>query len=130
MAIVVLDASTVIAFLDANDRHHRAAGEAISSNRAEQLVLPVSAYAETLVGAYRHGGDAATRIDTALSDLAVRVEPLTVEMARLAARLRARYPNLRLPDALVLATADVLDAARVLTADRAWSRVSRRVQAL
>jgi hypothetical protein len=33
-----------------------------------------------------------------------------------------------LPDALVIATADALEATLVLTADRTWTRVSRRAQ--
>jgi predicted nucleic acid-binding protein len=69
-------------------------------------------------------------VDRFVADLAMRVESLSPEMARRAAALRARHARLRLPDALVLATADVLDAARVLTADRAWPMMSRRARTL
>jgi predicted nucleic acid-binding protein len=50
-------------------------------------------------------------------------------VAERAASLRARHGALRLPDALVLATADALDAT-VLTCDRAWARASRRARVL
>jgi hypothetical protein len=33
-----------------------------------------------------------------------------------------------LPDALVIATADALEATLLLTADRTWTRVSRRAR--
>jgi hypothetical protein len=60
----------------------------------------------------------------------MRVEPLTATMARRAAALRARHPALRLPDALVLATGELLDAAAILTAARAWARVSLRARVI
>jgi predicted nucleic acid-binding protein len=37
---------------------------------------------------------------------------------------------LALPDAIVLATADVLEAAAVLTTDKKWRRFSRRAHAI
>lgn len=128
MALVVLDASVVIAFLDANDALHARATAPIAAHRADQLVLPASAYAEALVGPYRRDAGAAGRIERFVDDFAIRVEPTGREIARQAARLRARHPALRLPDALVLATAEALDAERVLTGERAWTKISRRVR--
>lgn len=124
MAIVVLDASVVIALLDSSDAHHAAAAEAIRQVRREALVLPASAYAEILVDPWRRGTGAVAVARGFVSDLGIRIEPLTAEIGERAARLRARHGALRLPDALVLATADVLDAP-VLTCDRGWRRVSR-----
>ena len=51
-------------------------------------------------------------------------------IAHRAAALRARHRALTLPDALVLATGDVLDATAVLTTDGAWRRFSRRARAI
>lgn len=130
MAVVVLDASVLIAFLDANDAHHPAAVEALRAHERETLVLPASAYAEVLVGPLRRRAAAVATIQALLSALAVRIEPLTADIAVAAASLRARHPSLRLPDAFVLATADTLDDAIVLTADRAWRKISRRVRAI
>ena len=127
MAIVVLDASVVIAFLDGADAHHAAAVEAIGRTRHEDLVIPSSAYAETLVDPWRRGSDAVAIVKRFLMELGVRIEPLTAAMAERAARLRSDRRTLRLPDALVSATADVLGAT-ALTCDRSWPRVSRRAR--
>jgi predicted nucleic acid-binding protein len=125
VAIVVLDASVVIALLDADDAHHAAAVAGMGQVRRETLVLPASAYAEILVDPSRRGPETVAVVRRLVSDLGIRVEPLTADVAERAARLRARHPSLRLPDALVLATADALEAT-VLTCDRAWPRFSRR----
>src|SRR5579883_1007836 len=55
MAVIVLDASVVIAFLDSSDAHHASAVAALAAHQSEQLVLPASTYAEILVGPYRRG---------------------------------------------------------------------------
>ena len=130
MALIVLDSSVVIGFLDASDGHHEAAVTALREARADQLVIPASGYAEILVGPSRRGPAAVAIVDEVLSDFAVHIEPVSAAIARRAAALRARHAALRLPDALVMATADVLDASRILTADRAWRRWSRRVQTI
>ena len=127
MAIVVLDASVVIAFLDRGDTHHPAAVKAIGRTRGEESVIPSSAYAEILVDPWRRGPDAVALVKRFLMDLGVRIEPLTAAMAERAARLRASHRALRLPDALVLATADTLGAS-ALTCDRSWPRLSRRAR--
>jgi predicted nucleic acid-binding protein len=127
---VVLDASAVIAFRDPADAHHGAAVAAFREHLTDELVLPASAYAECLVGPSRRGPAAVAGFEAFVADLAVRVEPLTREIAARAALLRAGHGRLRLPDALILATAEVLDAAVVLTADRAWAGIDRRVRVL
>lgn len=129
MAVVVLDASVVIAFLDANDSHHTRAVSALNAALASDAVLPASAYAEVLVEPWRRGADTVAQVRKFVADFGIRIEPLTADVAERAARLRARQRGLRLPDALVLATGDVLDA-HVLTCDRAWARVSRRVDVI
>ena len=127
MAIVVLDASVVIALLDARDVHHAAAVTAVGQARRETLVLPASAHAEILVDPWRRGQAAVAVVRHFVSDLGIHVEPLTADIAERAARLRAEHGALRLRDALVLATADALDAV-ALTCDQAWPRASRRAR--
>jgi predicted nucleic acid-binding protein len=127
VAIVVLDASVVIAFLDRGDAHHPSAVEAVGRTRHEELVIPSSAYAEILVDPWRRGPDAVTLVKRFLMDLGVRIEPLTAAIAERAAKLRSSHRAFRLPDALVLATADTLGAT-ALTCDRSWPRVSRRAR--
>ena len=126
MALVVLDSSVVIAFLDPDDALHEAAVRALTDHRHDQLVIPATVYAEILVGPYRRGAKAVTEVEAFLSDLSVRIEILTAAIARTAARLRSGSRSLRLPDALVIATADELAAERVLTGDESWVRISRR----
>ncbi len=128
MALVVVDASVVIGYLDGDDAHHRAAVAALDASGTDDLVLPATAYAEVMVAPARRGAAAMDRVEAALAALAVRMVAVTPAIARAAAGLRARHRSLRLPDALVLATADELGAARVLTADRAWAKISRRVR--
>ena len=110
-----------------SDAHHGAAVSAVGQARREALVLPASAYAEILVDPWRRGLDAVAVAKGFVKNLGIRIEPLTDDVAERAARLRARHRSLRLPDALVLATADALDAS-ALTCDRTWSRLTRRAR--
>ena len=130
MALVVLDASVVIAFRDSGDAHHTRAVAAVTAHQADELVLPASAYAEALVGPARRGAAAMASYGQFISGVVRRIERLTQEVARQAARLRSRHHSLRLPDALILATADVLNAPVVLTADAAWLKYSPRSRML
>jgi predicted nucleic acid-binding protein len=123
MGLTVLDAGVVIAALDSDDVHHVAAVEALRDalGRGDHLVLPVSAYAESLVGPSRRGADTVATLDAFLDALPATVEPATREIARRAASLRAAHGRgLRLPDALVLATATAAGAGLVLTTDAGW----------
>ena len=128
MALVVLDASVVIAFRDPADALHVRAVAAFRAYGAEEWVLPASVYTEVLVGPLRHGAAAVAALEHFISDFGMRIAPLTPEVARFAALLRAATPSLRLPDAFVLATGEELGAAFVLTADSAWPKVSARAR--
>ena len=50
------------------------------------------------------------------------------DVAVTAAQLRATHRSLRLPDALVLATATAVEADIVLTSDEQWLRIDSRIQ--
>ena len=126
MALTILDAGVLIAILDSSDVHHQAARQAVADllDRQEEFAIPVSAYAEVLVGAYRGGSGPASVVDRFLDALPVRVEPATAAIAHIAAKLRADHgPSLRLPDALVIATAIDRKAAVILTTDAGWPRL-------
>lgn len=91
--------------------------------------MPASAYAECLVAPARRGRDAMSAVDDFLADLPAEVEPITRQLASRAAQLRAKHGSrLRLPDALVLATALHLKAALVLTTDAGWPRTTVSVE--
>jgi predicted nucleic acid-binding protein len=130
MALTILDAGIVIAVLDSNDAHHVPARTALTDarSRGEELSIPASAYAEILVGPFRQGAGAAAKVDEFLAALPARVEPATREIAASAARLRAQHgTKLRLPDALVVATAVELGAALLLTTDAGWPSLPVKV---
>jgi predicted nucleic acid-binding protein len=123
VALIVLDASVVIAHLDASDALHAAAVAALREHVEDDLHLPASAYAEALVAPARTGRLEEGR--RTIAALGVRLVPIDPEVAERAAAVRAAEPALRLPDALVLACGGVLDAQAVVTADRRWQRFER-----
>ena len=130
-ALTVLDAGVLIAVLDGGDVHHPAAEDALREAFAagDDLVIPASAYAECLVGPLRRGPEAAAIVDDLLDALPARVAPISRGIARAAAELRARHGRvLRLPDALVVATALDLRADRLLTTDARWPTLERAVE--
>jgi len=121
MALIHLDAGVIIGFLDANDTHHRTAHGALTAaqERGDRLAMAASAFAECLVAPSR--SESAVRVVRQLFErLPIAIAPLDEETAVIAARLRASYRSLRLPDALVIATAIVGGADQLLTTDRRW----------
>lgn len=127
MALVVLDASVVIAFLDPDDALHGPAVEALTEHQHDELLIPASVYAEILVGPHRKGAEAVAEVEAFLADFAVRIETLRPTTARAAAKLRSESRSLRLPDAFVLALADEVKADSVLTGDESWVPISGHV---
>lgn len=95
----------------------------------EDLVLPASAYSEALVEPSQRGGRVLARAKALIAELPIRVQPIDTEIAERAAVLRGKR-NVRLPDALVLATGDALSAEVVLTADHRWRKLSTRVRVI
>lgn len=127
MALIALDASVLIALLDPGDAHHPAARAALELYAEDDLRIPAHTLAEALVHPIRAGKDREARRLIAALEIAVEAVDETIAIA--AAKLRARHgPALRMPDALVIAYADVRKATRVLTTDARWTSWSRRVQ--
>ncbi|MGH3025787.1 MAG: type II toxin-antitoxin system VapC family toxin [Gaiellaceae bacterium] len=129
MGTVVVDSSVLIALLDPSDAHHVAARAIYDPSRSRH-VISTTVLAEVLVGASRLGEaavvEAEARIDTLIDDVC----PVDRAVARAAAVIRAEHPRLRLPDALVLATAVVQRADALLTADRAIAAADKRVRVI
>lgn len=129
MALTALDSSVLIALLDPEDAHHQAARRSLDVHADDDLRIPAHALAEALVHPARAGKEREAR--RLISSLEIAVDPVDEAVAVAAARLRARHgSSLRLPDALVLAYADVRKAKSVLTADGRWTAWSRRVELL
>jgi len=122
MGLTHLDAGVIIAFLDADDEHHDAARSALSDalDNAQRLSIAASALAECLVGAARRSPKAVELVRTVIDRLPVSVVQLDEDIATQAAMLRARHRSLKLPDALVIATAEHSSADRLITTDRKW----------
>jgi predicted nucleic acid-binding protein len=122
---LILDASVLIGLLDTEDSHHdRAVDDVDRADRAaHQLLTPASAYSEALIAfaRVRRVNDARE----AITGMGITVVPLTAPIAECAAELRARHDSLRLPDALVLATAREHDGV-LLTYDERLDRTARR----
>lgn len=126
MALILLDASVLIALLDPTDRLNGKAEQALTELVADELAIPASALAETLVQPARSGK--LELAQAAIGLLGLRVTPIDEAVAVEAARLRGRHRALKLPDALVLASGEVLAAAAILTGDQSWQSVSERVR--
>ncbi len=122
MGLIHLDAGVIIGFLDASDAHHQTSRAALADalQHSDHLALAASALAESLVGPARRGEPAVHAVRNLVDRLPISIIPLDVEIATTAARLRAAHRTLRLPDALVIATAIEQAADHLITTDRKW----------
>jgi predicted nucleic acid-binding protein len=130
MGLIVLDAGVLIAALAPQDAHHDSAVAAITTalRRGDRLAIPASALAEALVHPFRSGQAVVDQVERFVDQLPATVEPLTRQMARAAAAARASFGRrLAPPDALIVATAIVLDADDILTTDLGWPSIGRPV---
>jgi predicted nucleic acid-binding protein len=123
VARVALDASVLIAFLDAADEQHQRAVELLRPQLAAgaQILVGASVYAEILIRPLQQETDAT--VDEFLDAIAATIVPVDRALARRAAGLRARQRGLRLPDALALAAA-VTSRAHLLTLDQRLARIA------
>lgn len=117
MGAVALDASVAIALFTAADAHHERARAALDAalDRGDALILPASAYSEIMVHALKN--ERGELVDRFVDRLRMEIVPADREIGRRAAELRAGNGALRLPDALVAATAQLREA-ELLTFDR------------
>lgn len=129
MGLTALDTSALIGYLTAEDAlHARATDKVLAALGAgDRLGVPLVAWAE-LIGGVRsgHGDEAVLR--TFRSDLQVELLGLDEITAERAADLRVA--GLRLPDALILASAERAGARQVLTGDRRWAGVASPLDVL
>jgi predicted nucleic acid-binding protein len=115
---VVLDSDAVIGFLDRKDALHGAADAAIRDLVHEQrLLVSVVTYAEVLTGTWlgHHDED---QVRGFFAQLISEILPVDISVADKAAELRSRRKPLRMPDALIFATAETNpDVHLVVTGD-------------
>jgi predicted nucleic acid-binding protein len=123
MGVALLDSNTVIGFLDADDLMHQAADAAVRAAAAEHVfAVSVVTVAELLTGAKLGHHDERT-VRRFFAQMISRRIPLGEPAAERAAELRAAHRALKMPDALILATAD-LNADVVLTGDDRWLKIA------
>ena len=124
MGLIHLDAGVIIGFLDGNDSHHAAARDVLADalRSGDRLAMASSAFAECLVGPTRRGDKEVQTVLDLFERVPIAVVPLGPETAIVAARLRAKHPALRLPDALVIAAAIEDGADALVTTDRRWPK--------
>ena len=119
--LIILDASVLIAYLDSSDAHYARAIDLIL-NSHEALAVNEITWAEVLVGAVKDGIEPIVS-KTVLIDMGVEVIiPVTEDWPLFLAKVRAAT-GLKLPDALVLATAKLLDA-KVATFDDHLAKIA------
>jgi predicted nucleic acid-binding protein len=123
MGALILDASVLIGLLDTADAHHQMAIDDVEAADRSGRVLhaPASAYSEALVAFARAGR--VTEARDAIASMGITVTPLSASIAERAAQIRSDHDRLRLPDALVLATAREL-GAELLTYDDRLARTA------
>ncbi|MGH7912695.1 MAG: type II toxin-antitoxin system VapC family toxin, partial [Candidatus Dormibacteraceae bacterium] len=122
----MLDASVLIALLDQNDANRPVARAAVAkSQRDHDLVIPAVAFSESLVAQYRRSHREGQLAEARLMALGGVVD-VNRDIASRAAQLRATR-KIKLPDALILATAMQLPAQQILTVDKQWQGVDSRV---
>jgi predicted nucleic acid-binding protein len=121
--VILLDSAVIAGFLDRDDALHPAADRRLRELAGrERLVASFISYAELLTGAgLGHHEPSAVR--GFFADLVDVVHGVDGEIAERAAALRIAKRSLRMPDALILATADLRGTDLVLTADRRWPGV-------
>jgi predicted nucleic acid-binding protein len=121
---VALDSAAVVAFIDQDDTLHEAADAAIRKLIAGQrFVASAVTFAEVLAGAHLEHHDEEV-VRGFFDDLVAEILPVETATAERAARLRADHKALRMPDALILATADGHpDVDAILTGDAGFKSV-------
>jgi predicted nucleic acid-binding protein len=121
--VALLDSAAVAGFLDGDDAFHASADERIRELAGrDTLIVSVITYAELLTGAgLGHHEQSAVR--GFFGQLIDEVYSVDRAVAERAAELRSQTPSLKMPDALILATADLRRADLVITADDRWAGV-------
>lgn len=129
-ATVLIDTSAILAYLSGAEPTSPAAAalldRMVATGRNPAVISAVTV-TESLVRPKRSASDQAVRlVEAFLGNFPnLRVEPVTFEVARLAAGIRAATAA-PTPDALILATGVVAGASIAVANDLRWARVIER----
>lgn len=119
--MIILDASVLIAHLDAHDAHHDRADQLLAEHARAAFGVSVITRAEVLVGPSRHGRRRA--IEDVLDRLSIHTYALPDNVAGQLAELRATV-RLPLPDCCVLLTAESTGALQIATFDQRLAKAA------
>lgn len=124
MGLILLDSTVIVGFLDADDALHEAAvarfKEIVGSH---PLIASVISYAEVMTGVSL-GHHPQQHVDGFFDVLVKDLLPVDRPIAARAAALRGKRKSLPMPDALILATADLQpEVETVLCADGDWPKI-------
>jgi predicted nucleic acid-binding protein len=122
-AVIVLDASVLIAYLDRNDNHHDRAYTLLEREVGDDFAVNTLTLAEVLVAPAREGRIDAVR--AALLDLGIAEMAFPSETAVSLADLRAST-TLKMPDCCVLLAAEHSQARLASFDDRLAAAASSR----
>lgn len=122
--MILLDSTVIVGFLDADDALHEATvarfKEIVGSH---PLAASVISYAEVMTGVAlgHHPGE---RVEGFFDTFVKHLLPVEKPVAARASELRGTRRSLPMPDALILATADLHpEVETVLCADGDWPKV-------
>jgi predicted nucleic acid-binding protein len=125
VGLILLDSTVIVGFLDADDALHEVTvarfKEIVGS---DPLVASVINYAEVMTGVSL-GHHPVERVDGFFDTFVKELLPVDGRVAARAATLRGERRSLSMPDALILATADLHpEVETVLCADGDWPKVT------
>jgi predicted nucleic acid-binding protein len=124
VGLILLDSTIIIGFLDADDALHEVAVARVKEIvGSHPLVASVISYAEVMTGASL-GHHSQQHVDGFFDALVKDLLPVDRKVAARAATLRGKRISLGMPDALILATADLHeDIDTIVCADDDWPKV-------
>ncbi|HLK21434.1 MAG TPA: PIN domain-containing protein [Bryobacteraceae bacterium] len=123
---LIADSGAIYALYDSRDRHHAAVVAML--DESETIILPMAILAEIdYLLRVRLGNRAVLRFLEGIQSGGYLLEPLTAtDLIRCVSLIQTHADlNLGLADASVIATADRLDVARILTVDERHFRAIR-----
>jgi predicted nucleic acid-binding protein len=134
VGLILLDSTVIVGFLDADDALHDVCVAKLREMAGSSaFAASVVSYAEVMTGA-ELGHHSAERVEGFFDALIRELIPVDRAIAARASKIRGKRRSLPMPDALILATADLHgEVDTVLCADGDWSKVAgldRRVEVL
>jgi predicted nucleic acid-binding protein len=124
VGLILLDSTVIVGFLDADDALHEVAVATFKKVASgHPLVASVVSYAEVMTGVSL-GHHPRQKVEGFFEVLVKDLLPVDRAVAARAATLRGGRKSLSMPDALILATADLVpEVETIVCADGDWPKV-------